>query len=422
MTDTADRKDVAVFEDIQVRGAARERTRTLLPDPPQAPVTYHVISVDDHVLEPPTTFEGRIPAKFAENAPRIVRNDPRGDFWLIEGQLEGMGDWNVASGRPMTEWSTEPLQYDEVRRAGWDPVERLRDMDLTGMVASVCFPSGIWGFAGQKFMRMKDQELGLACMRAYNDWVVEEWSATNPDRLVAYQVPWFHDMNIAVQEIYRNAERGVKCVTFSENPEKIGRPSLYTDYWDPFFRACEETDTVINLHVGSSSQISKPSLDSPEEASLALFGANSMLASVDWLYAQIPVRFPNIKIVFCESGIGFLPMLIDRLEHIQMYRDYELLEFSWTDKEHAPVDVFKRNFWFSTFWDPIAFSAIERIGFDRVMLEVDYPHPDSIWPDVQTRCALQLAGLPDHVVRAITHGNAASLYRIPTDSIPAGAL
>ena len=111
---------------------------------------------------------------------------------------------------------------------------------------------------------MKDRELGLACLRAYNDWVVEEWSAVNPSRLIAFQIPWYHDMDIAAQEIERNAARGVKCVSFSENPEKIGMPSLYTNYWDPFFRACEETGTVINLHVGSSSQISKPSKDSPE--------------------------------------------------------------------------------------------------------------------------------------------------------------
>ena len=414
MADTMNRNDVAMFEDLQVRGAVRDRTRTLLPDPDPVPVKYHVVSVDDHVLEPPSLFEGRVPAKFADSAPRIVRGDTRGDFWLIEGALEGMGDWNGASGRPMSEWSTEPLQYDELRRGVWDPKERLRDMDLAGIIASVCFPSGIWGFAGQKFMRMKDRELGLACMRAYNDWVVEEWSATDPNRLIAYQVPWYHDMEIAVAEIHRNAARGVKSVTFSENPEKIGMPSLYSGYWEPFFKACEETGTVINLHVGSSSQISKPSTDSPEEASLALFGANSMLASIDWLYAQIPVRYPNLKIVFSESGIGFLPMLLDRLVHIQMYREYELLQFSWTDKDLAPVDVFRRNFWFSTFWDPIAFSVIDKIGANRVLLEVDYPHPDSIWPNVQGRCDQQLNGLAQSTIDAVTFGNASELFAIDT--------
>lgn len=417
VTDTTSRSEVATFEELQVRGAVRDRKRTLLPDPSPSEIKYHVVSVDDHVLEPPTLFEGRLPAQLVEQAPKIVRNEPRGDFWEIEGVLEGMGDWNGASGRPMNEWSTEPLQYDELRRGVWDPKERLRDMDLAGIIASVCFPSGIWGFAGQKFMRMKDQNLGLACMRAYNDWVVEEWSATDPDRLISYQVPWYHDMEIAAQEVMRNASRGVKCVTFSENPEKIGMPSLYSKYWDPFFRTCEETGTVINLHVGSSSQISKPSKDSPEEASLALFGANSMLASIDWLYAQIPVRFPKLKIVYSESGIGFLPMLLDRLEHIQMYREYELLQFSWTDKELAPVDVFRRNFWFSTFWDPIAFGVIEGIGAHRVLLEVDYPHPDSIWPDVQGRCDRQLANLSKPLIDAVTHGNAADLFGIPVEKL-----
>ena len=408
---------VATFEDVQVNGGRRERTRTLLPDPPATPLPYSVISADDHVLETPDLFEGRVPSKFADDVPRVVRGPNGGDFWLVEGTPEGMGDWNVASGRPMNEWSIEPLQYDEVRRGGWDPEARLRDMDLTGMHASVCFPSGIWGFCGQRFMRMQDRELGLACTRAYNDWVVDVWSAADRNRLVPYQVPWFHDMEIAVAEIERNAARDVPCITFSENPEKIGMPSLYSGYWDPFFRACEETGTVINLHVGSSSQISKPSNDSPEEVSLTLFGANSMLASVDWLYAQVPVRFPDLKIVFSESGIGFLPMLLDRLEHIQLYRDYEMIRFSWTDQDLAPVDVFRRNFWFTTYWDPIAFKMIDDIGPSRVMLEVDYPHPDSIWPDVQGRCERQLTGLPDDTVRKVTHLNAAEVYRVDVEGL-----
>jgi predicted TIM-barrel fold metal-dependent hydrolase len=285
-------------------------------------------------------------------------------------------------------------------------------MDLAGMVASVNYPSGIWGFAGQKFFRMKDHDLGLACLQAYNDWVVDVWCAADPQRLIAWQLPWFLDPEVAAAEIHRNAARGVPCVSFSENPEKLGLPSLYSDYWDPFFRACEETGTVINLHVGSSSNISKPSNDSPEEVSLTLFGANSMLASVDWLYAQIPVRFPDLKIVFAESGIGFLPMLIDRLQHIELYREYEMIRFSWTDRELAPVDVFRRNFWFTTYWDPTAFKVIEDIGPERVMLEVDYPHPDSIWPDVQGRCERMLGGLAESTIRRVTHQNASEVYRI----------
>lgn len=414
MTITDGAAPTAQFENIQVNGGRRQRERTLLPDPPVTPIDFHVVSVDDHVLETPDLFEGRLPAKFAADAPRIVRGPEGGDFWLLEGTPDGMGDWNVAAGRPMSQWSIEPLQYDEVRRGGWDPRARLVDMDLTGMIASVCFPSGIWGFAGQRFMRMKDRELGAACMRAYNDWVREVWSEPDPNRLVAYQVPWFHDMDLAVAEIERNAALGVRCVSFSENPEKLGLPSLYSGFWDPFFRACEETGTVINLHVGSSSHISKPSHESPEEVSLALFGANSMLASVDWLYSQIPVRFPDLKIVFSESGIGFLPMLLDRLEHIQRYREYEMIRFSWTDPDLTPVEVFRRNFYFTTYWDPIAFRVIDQIGSDRVMLEVDYPHPDSIWPDVQSRCRLQLDGLSEEAIRRVTYENAADVYGIDT--------
>src|SRR5207253_935293 len=165
---------------------------------------------------------------------------------------------NGAAGRVLEEWKgASRCKYDEFRPSVSDGVARLRDMDVAGIWASLCFGSTIWGFAGTRFSKFRDAELGLACLRAYNDWMYEEWCGTDRARFIPSQLPWFRDPQVAADEIRRNAARGVHAVSFSENPEGLGFPSIYdADAWDPFFAACAETDTVVNLHVGSAGRVS----------------------------------------------------------------------------------------------------------------------------------------------------------------------
>ncbi|MEY2432745.1 MAG: hypothetical protein QOC92_2470 [Acidimicrobiaceae bacterium] len=392
----------------------RQEHHTLLPDPEPRPHTYLLISVDDHLVEPRGTFQGRLPAKFAADTPRVVEDDEGVEWWLIEGNKEPNIGANSVVGRPMEEWSAEPTRYDEMRRGVWDIHERVRDMDINGVYASLCFPSMVFGFAGQRFMAMRDHELGLACTRAYNDWVIDEWAAPYPDRIIPCQIPWLRDSAAAADEVRRNAARGFKAVAFTENPEKLGLPSLHTGYWDPFFAACEETETVVNLHVGSSSQISRPSSDSPPDVTISLFTVNALAASVDWLFSRIPVRFPGIKLAFSEGGFGWVPMVLDRLEYLEK----RTVTSTWAGIDLTPAEVFKRNFYFTSYWDPSSFALRNRVGLDHIMIESDYPHADTTWPDTQACMAEQLAGLAESDVRKITHENAAALYRHPLPARP----
>jgi predicted TIM-barrel fold metal-dependent hydrolase len=239
--------------------------------------------------------------------------------------------------------------------------------------------------------------------------VIDEWTAPYPERIIPSQVVWLLDAEIAAAEVRRNAERGFKAVNFTENPQKLGLPSIHTGYWDPLFAACEETQTVLNLHVGSSSQVTHPSTDAPVDTIAALFMVNSMVASVDWVYSGIPVRFPELKIALSEGGIGWVPAVLDRLEY--------LFEFprtaTWPDRSISPADILRRNFWFASFWDPSAFEHRHQIGIDHIMVEADYPHVDSTWPDTQAMIDRELQGLPAEDVRKITCENAARLYRHP---------
>ena len=231
---------------------------------------------------------------------------------------------------------------------------------------------------------------------------------------------WLPDPEIAAEEIRQNAERGFTAVSFSENPEALGFDSLYSGNWDPFFAACAETDTVINLHVGSSSQTMVPSKDSPPQVIAALFEINAFAAATDWLFAQIPSRFPNLKIVMSESGIAWVPMLVDRLTFLESRFNKDNdggMNSTWADSL-TPNEVLARNFWFTSFFDPTAYRLLDVIGEDRVMMEVDYPHSDSTWPDTQEVIKYQIGQLDPQVQRRLTSGNASDLYRQELVALP----
>jgi predicted TIM-barrel fold metal-dependent hydrolase len=393
-----------------------DRSVTLLPDPEPRPINHLVISVDDHLIEPPQMFDGRMPAKFADVTPRIV-NDPHGiQAWEFEGELMYNMGLNAVAGRPPEEWSDEPQRFEDLRPGCYDVDARIRDMDLNGVYASLCFPSRLAGFGGARFAEAKDPELGLACMRAWNDWFLEEWSGKYPGRLIALQITWLKDPEIAAAEIRANAERGFKAVSFPESPRHLDLPSLHTDYWDPFLRACEETDTVICLHTGSSGRILTDPL-APRNAPISLFPAYSMVCAADWLWSTNLTKFPGLKIALAEGGIGWLPMFLDRLEYSQ---DRALQAFldEWHD-ERLPTEVLLESFYFCMLDDPSALPQRHRIGLDHIMFEVDYPHGDGTWPNTQAFIDDQFAGLPEDEVAKITAFNAAALFRhpIPTDGI-----
>jgi predicted TIM-barrel fold metal-dependent hydrolase len=366
---------------------------------------YRIVSVDDHVFEPPDVCTARVAAKFRDHVPHVVRKDGI-DYWVIAGESVPLLGADAIQGWEKDKRYLGPVTFDEVHPAVFDIRERVRHLDVCGILASLSFPSAPFGFAGTAFLRMKDRQAGLAAMRAYNDWHLEQWAAPFPDRVIPCQVSWLADPEVAASEIRFNVERGFKAVAFTENPLRLGLPSLYSGEWDSFFAACEETETVINLHVGSSSETIVPSPESPPAVLGSLFALNSMIAATDWLFARIPVRFPNIKIAMSEGGIGWVPMLIDRINFLGRQLDYSVDFGAMT-----PVDVLRRNFWFALLSEPSLMPVRDVIGVDHIMIETDYPHIDSTWPDSQDVLAEQLEGLPEHEVELITHRNALSLYR-----------
>jgi len=393
------------------------RRDTLLPDPEARPVHYTVISVDDHLVEPPDMFEGRLPARFVDRAPRIVENDKGHQLWAFDGKLYSQVGMNAVAGRRPEAVTLEPTRFEDMRRGCWDIDARIADMDLNGVWASLNFPSQITGFSGRVFSECSDPELGLAVTRAWNDWLYEGWWQPYPDRIIPCGITFLADPELGAAEVRRNAERGFRSVTLPERPHRIGLPSLFSGYWDPIIAACEETDTVISLHVGSSGMPDMPS-DSPLVAlGATLFGQMSLAACAEWIWSGLPVRYPGIAIAMSEGGIGWVAMLLDRLDNIVdrsgYGRDYD-------PSGLRPAEVLARNFWFCTIDDPSTIDTRHRIGIDHIMVEVDYPHGDSTWPDTQSVIQRCWGHLPVGDLRKLTHQNAARLYRwpLPDHTVP----
>jgi predicted TIM-barrel fold metal-dependent hydrolase len=387
-------------------GATNVTTFTLLPDPEPRERWIPIFSVDDHVVEPPDIFDNRFPKKFIDHAPRIIDTENGGQAWLwLDRILPNVG-LNAVAGRPQEELTLEPTRFEHMRPGTWNIHERVKDMDIDGVSVSICFPSFLPGFVGQRLtLWPDDEELALSAMRAYNDWHLEAWCGAYPDRFVPQQLPYLRDPHVAAQEIRQNAARGFKAVTFSEAPFKHDLPSIHSGYWDPFFAACEETETVICLHVGSGGEIMSTSDDAPRGVTTQLFAASAMVYTVDWLYSGVCERFPNIKIAMSEGGIGWVPVVIDRLEHFRQRVQIYLADTS------ASVEMLQRNFWFCALDEPSAFANADVIGYDNILVESDYPHGDSTWPDTQPLLAEHLAKLPRKLQEKFCWSNAVSLFR-----------
>jgi predicted TIM-barrel fold metal-dependent hydrolase len=389
-----------------------EDRATLLPDPEPRPIRVPIISVDDHLIEPPDLFEGRLPAALQDGAPKVVELEGGAQTWVFEGNLYPNIGLNAVIGRPKEQWSMDPARFEEMRPGCFDIDERVVDMDRAGIWAALCFPSLVSGFCGAVYSRAKDPDLGLACLRAFNDWHIEAWAGPYPDRIIPLQLPWLVDVAVAADEVRANAARGYKAISFPEYPARLGLPSIFSGVWDPLFAACEETDTVVCLHTGSAGWAPLASGDPPFEIMPTLFPVNAVIAAGEWLWSGVPLRFPRLNIAMSEGGLGWVPMLMDRVDYVLSHSASGTESKAWPS-DLRPSEVLGRNFWFCSIDDPSIVPLRHKIGIDHIMVESDYPHADSSWPDTQQVLEDNWGALPDDELRAVAYENAARLFRHP---------
>jgi predicted TIM-barrel fold metal-dependent hydrolase len=370
----------------------------------------YIVSVDDHVIEPPHTWESRLPAKLRERGPRAF-DGPEGVHWEFDGERTDTAIAAACVGVPL-ERRSDPFHWDSIRRGCYDPVERVRDMDEDGVVASLCFPS-FPGFGGTKFNCLDDRELGFACIQAYNDFQTDEWAGSAPGRLFGMVLLPYFDPELAVRELYRAAAKGARAVAFSENPYRQGFPSIHDKdrYWDPVFAAAQEAEMPLCMHFGSSSFIIETtSPDAPRLVHTVSSPMNSMSAFIDWILSGIFERFPNLQAVFAESYLGWIPFV---LEHCDTHWSRH---FAWTydrsELPRLPSEYFHRNISVCLVYDVTGARQIEQIGPDRVLAEADYPHSDSLWPNTRKVLEEYLGHLSEEDRMKVLRTNADQLFHL----------
>jgi predicted TIM-barrel fold metal-dependent hydrolase len=372
-----------------------------------------LISVDDHLVEPPHVWQDRLPARYLADGPKIVEEEvegggPPAHVWYYEGRRYPQIGLNAVAGRRPEEFGTEPLRYSDMLPGCYDPEARVIDMDLDGVQAAICYPS-FPGFAGKVFLQGNDRELGLLCVRAFNDFMIDEWCAAAPERFIPVVMLPLWDVQACVAELHRTVAKGAKAITFSENPVPLGLPSFHTDHWDPLFAAAEEAGIPLCMHFGTSGQAPTTAPDAPFAVTITLFGCNSMFAAADLMFSPVFHRHPGLKVALAEGGVGWVPYLLERADYVwDRHRYYQNV-----NQEMKPSDIFRRNIWGCFIDDVHGLRSRDVIGVDRITWECDYPHSDSNWPNSRKRAVEVFAEVPDDEVHRIVEWNSRELFSFP---------
>lgn len=368
-----------------------------------------LFSVDDHLIEPPDMFEGRIPAKFKDIAPKFHHGkDGDNDYWMVGGRRTVYMGSNAVVGRPREEYGFEPSALSQLRKGCYDVDARIGDMDVNGVAASINFGT-LAGMAGEPFLAFPDKEFAYALVRAWNDWHIEDWCGKHPDRLVPLANLPFWDPKLSAEEIRRVKAKGCSVISFPPNPVIHKQPSFHTDHWDPIWQACVDNDMAICIHFADSSY-AVPSADSPVDAMISCMPIGLYRVAADLTWSPVLRKFPKIQFALSEGGAGWIPYLKERMD--TTFR----LHSQWTRQDFGgkqPSEIFDRNVATCFIDDPIGIKVRHAVGIHNITWECDYPHADCTWPESADRLwrDLQAAKVPDDEIDMMTHLNAMRIFK-----------
>ena len=387
----------------------------------------NMISVDDHVMEPRDLWQRELPASLRERGPKTVRekvklkfvgghygferNAPDGDLcdvWLFDDLVVPTGFLHAPAGVPRDQQKNVAATYDDFRPGTWDQKSRLEDMTANHVDAAINYPNIFPRFAGQGFLERADKDLALLCLQIYNDWMIDEWSAGEGyGRLIPLTLVPLWDPELAAAEVRRCADKGSYAIAFSENPAKLGVPSMYTGKWDVLWDVCQETDTTVSMHIGSSSSMPTTSEDAPLATSMSMYAQNAQGSLCDWVYSGSLERFPRLKIAYAESQVGWMPFQLERMDAV--WQDGR------GDIEHVkvrPSEQVRGRVYGCVFDDLHGLKSREEVGTDHILFETDYPHSDGTFPHSR-KVAHELfvaAGMNAQECYQVLRGNAISAY------------
>jgi predicted TIM-barrel fold metal-dependent hydrolase len=366
-----------------------------------------LVSVDDHVVEPPTVFDQHLSAEWKPKAPRVVRKKDGSDVWVFNGEQYPNVALNAVVGRPPEEYGMEPTSFDQLRPGTWNIHERVRDMNVNGVLASMCFPS-FPGLFGDKLAKQADRQLGLVMLRAYNDWHVDEWCGTYPGRFIPLGLLPSCDPQLMAAEVGRLAKKGCHAVSFTESPESHGWPSLHSEYWDPFWKACADAGTVICIHIGSGGGMKFSAMDAPVDTMITIQPIACVDCAANLLWSRVLKEYPTLRIAMSEGGIGWIPYFLERADYVHGRHHV------WTHQDFGgkkPSQVWREHMITCFIDDPVGVRNREAIGIDTITWECDYPHSDTTWPRSPETLMDSFVGVPDADINKITHENALRFFQ-----------
>jgi predicted TIM-barrel fold metal-dependent hydrolase len=400
-----------------------------------------IIDCDAHFTEPAELWTSRAPKEFVDRMP-ILRTIDGITAWYIEGELwASIGGNTIQTGpdgharKVLGSHVVQP--YELIDKSAFAVKERLDLLDEIGVYAQVVYPNGI-GFASNHIFAIEDLELRTVILQIYNDFLIDVQKESGGRLLPQGMLPVW-DIDLTAREIERLSDQGMTGFTLSDKPEMIGLPELWEDYWDPMWQLLNDRELVANFHIGagarkeeleairnarnqpratqrlSGSAVSPTWSEFGHQRRLAAFSTQMYMSNlrimVNMCMSNLFDRFPKLKVVSAESGIGWIPFMLEALE-------FQFDEMVTEDDElrHAkkrPSEYFREHiyvmFWFET-------SAPERmidvVGARNVLVETDIPHPTCLYPNPKEHFVRVLSGLDAETITRVLQDNAVELYKI----------
>jgi predicted TIM-barrel fold metal-dependent hydrolase len=385
------------------------------------PDDYILVSVDDHIIEPADMWDGRLPKKYQDKAPKWGQRADGATVWTYEGHEVETWAVNAVVGRPQDEWGFEPQSLDEMRAGCFDVHARVKDMNANGVWSSMNFSTFVQ-FPGTLFavFAHRDPEQATEMIRAYNDWHIDEWCGAYPDRFIPLALTPVHDPDAMVKEIKRVADKGCHAISFMGDPHPF--PSLYTDHWDRVWNTCQDLDVAVSMHLGAGASVlsmvgrvddAPPPLprEQPRRGlrwvSISVEQGMPGAVAADLLNSHLFERFPRLKLALSEGGIGWIPYFLEQADHRLTHHG------PWTGMDFGgrlPSEIFKEHVLGCFIEDRAGMLAREVMNVDMIAWEADYPHSDGIWPNAPEQLAKVFEGIPDDVINKVTYQNAARFF------------
>ena len=380
---------------------------------------YTIIDVDTHVTESADLWTSRVPARMRDAVPTLAKDKHGRHMWFLNGKAIAKLGLSATAG--VGDMKDPPDHYADMHPGAYDAKARLEYMDKMGIWAMVMYPN-VGGFGSQVFLQLGDAELMLTCVKVYNDWQTE-WASVDPRRLLPITSTPFWDVTAAVAEVRRCAAMGHRGILFTGEPQAFGQPVIGDPYWNPLWEAAVELGLPISFHIGSGNMESGLSRDKMKvygrmaaftEISVAYFMRNGVQLA-DLLLSGVLARYPSIKFVSVESGIGWIPFVLEALDY--QFVGNRVAE-ERPDLDRLPSEYFARNVYGCYWFEQVApRRLLDKVGIDNILFETDFPHPTSIYGDDVHKCiATGLAECSAEVRRKILWSNAQQLYKVVAPS------